>query len=178
MNNMIEKLDGSFELEVSRSFSPSLDDIDRSWLRDSESTWLENWWKSVGAGDTTVKSRLSRKKRVFAGKSTKNHPKLREIDDIDLFQFVQEEQIATDYYDVSLNGPYGLGLVMNVSLTGKVTVQNLTRMTGGQPSPAILSGVIKKGDILIGVNGTDIERMDLVDVTAMIKLVEKTGKVR
>ena len=163
--------------ENERSLSMSMDDFEHSWLKESDSTWLENWWKSVGTGNLTVKSRLSSKKRVFADAKRSSSVKSVDIGVIDMFQFVQEEQCATNYYEVILNGPQGLGLNLNVSMAGRVTVQSLSRMSSGQPSPAMLSGCIQKGDVLIGINGNDLEKMELVEITALMKLVEKTGKV-
>lgn len=169
-------LTDSMEMENERNLSMSLDDIEHSWLRESEATWLENWWKSVGTGNLTVKSRLASRKRTFT-RVTPLPKKPVDVGEVDLFQFIQDEQSATDYYDVILNGPQGLGLNLSVSMTGKVVVQGLTRLTGGLPSPAMTAGTIKKNDVLIGINGSDLERMDLAEVTSMMKLVEKTGKV-
>jgi C-terminal processing protease CtpA/Prc len=62
-------------------------------------------------------------------------------------------------------------------MSGKVVVANLIRLSNGQHSPAQLCGLIAPLDVMIGVNGTSIEQMDLQQTTEVLKTLERLGKV-
>jgi C-terminal processing protease CtpA/Prc len=99
------------------------------------------------------------------------------ISTIDISQHVTEQQSARDFYDVTLHAPLGLGMNLSVSMSGRVVVASLIRLSNGQHSPAQLCGLIAPLDVMIGINGTNIEQMDLQQTTEVLKTLERLGKV-
>jgi hypothetical protein len=56
----------------------------------------------------------------------------------------------------SIYGDTALGLKLSISDTGQVIVQRVTPLADGRASPAQLTGVIRRGDVLLAIDGVSL----------------------
>ena len=152
-----------------------------SFLLDTDSSWLETWWACNAAEScSTMKDRITEKRRnrrdlhIKRGDSSRAH-----ILPISVVQFVNEESLDKDIYNVALSDcKQGLGLTLNIMSSGAVIVVALKSLPNGELSPTQRCGMIRAGDHLIKINDCHLETMEFLQIAQLVTSLDRLGKVR
>lgn len=155
--------------------------------KDSAESWMEKWWNERPCNRTGKYHNrfVGHRKRgivkyVNPGKSVDPSEKFKQsvfCQNVSLAEFTSSVREHNRIYTAVLNAPTGIGLNLTLTESGEVLVQGLNCLKSGLPSPAQMSGLIKVGDRLIGVNNSNFVDATHEEIVSILRGLDSLAKV-